>query len=219
MPYPFCDPREHSSNLQLTYEGYIDKMATFASSLIAGSYKVELFGSDVGADPSAIEDMRTTLASCHQVPTPEYEPIDSVRDLLIRIAAMDYVVTCRFHGVVFAHILNKPVLAIAHHAKVANLMGALGLSEYCVDIETFDPIRLTDTFQSLVSNAEQVKRVMATSLEIYRSRLASQYDTLFSPTSGHVSMPEATTPRTSEMGSRQVVCATSKARQVPPASS
>jgi polysaccharide pyruvyl transferase WcaK-like protein len=42
---------------------------------------------------------------------------------------MDYVVTCRLHGVIFAHLLNKPVLTIAHHPKVTELMAALGLSE------------------------------------------------------------------------------------------
>ena len=95
---------------------------------------------------------------------------------------MDYVVTCRFHGVVFAHILNKPVLAISHHPKVANLMNAPpGLAKYCVNIRTFDPIRLTETLESLINDTEWVKRRMAASLTDYRSKLATQFDTLFPP--------------------------------------
>jgi len=62
------------------------------------------------------------------IDTPPYEPVDSVDGPLSRMAAMDYIVTCRFHGVVLAHILNKPVLAISHHPKVTDLMAALGLS-------------------------------------------------------------------------------------------
>jgi len=40
---------------------------------------------------------------------------------------MDYVVTCRFHGVIFVHLLNKPILAVARHPKVAELMAGLEL--------------------------------------------------------------------------------------------
>ncbi len=178
MPYPFCDPREHASGHQVIYEDFIAKFAIFASSL-AKHYSLELFGSDAGADPSAIEDLRTVLQNRHNISVPPYDPVDSVRELLSRMSAMDYVVTCRFHGVVFAHLLNKPVLAISHHPKVANLMNALGLSKYCVDIQTFDPIRLTDTFASLVSDAEEVKSRMTASLAGYRSQLAIQFDDLF----------------------------------------
>jgi polysaccharide pyruvyl transferase WcaK-like protein len=54
----------------------------------------------------------------------------STHDLLATMSGMDYVITCRFHGVVFAHLLNKPVLAIAHHPKVVDLMTDLELSSY-----------------------------------------------------------------------------------------
>ncbi|MGB9029754.1 MAG: polysaccharide pyruvyl transferase family protein, partial [Acidobacteriaceae bacterium] len=92
---------------------------------------------------------------------------------------MDYIVTCRFHGVVLAHILNKPVLAISHHPKVADLMEALGLSQYCVDIRTFDPDRLADAFASLVDHTREIKSSMAASLAAYRAQAGAQFDLLF----------------------------------------
>lgn len=179
MPYPFCDPREHESGHQAIYDNLIAKMATFSSSLIEHSCELVLFGSDTGADPTSIEDLRIALRDCHNILTPQYEPIESVDELLSRMAKMDYVVTCRFHGVVFAHILNKPVLAISHHPKVANLMNALGLGKYCVDIATFDPIQLTALFESLVSHTDEIKSTLAASLTSYRSQLAIQFDDLF----------------------------------------
>lgn len=191
MPYPYCDPRECPSNPSAVYENLIDKMAVFASELVRRSYSLDLFGSDAGADPSAIEDLRTELKARHGILMPQSAPIDSVRGLMNRIAAMDYVVTCRFHGVVLAHIMNKPVLAISHHMKVANLMNALGLSKYCVDIRTFNPIDLAGTFASLVDDREEVKLRMAASLARYRSRLTRQFDDLFlrNPDRGMISEP------------------------------
>jgi polysaccharide pyruvyl transferase WcaK-like protein len=180
MPWPFCDPREYpSENLQALYEEYLAKFATFASSLVRYSCSLDLFGSDAGADPSAIEDLRNVLRAQQNIDTPPYAPVDSVDGLLSRMAGMDYVVTCRFHGVVLAHILHKPVLAISHHPKVADLMSALGLSRYCVDIRNFDPISLADTFASLVDHTREVKSSMAESLAVYRLRAAAQFDELF----------------------------------------
>jgi polysaccharide pyruvyl transferase WcaK-like protein len=200
MPYPFCDPREHPSDHQAIYEDLIAKMAIFASSVVKHSYSLKLFGSDTGADPSAIEDMRRVLRNSHNISTPQYEPAETVRELLSTMATMDYVVTCRFHGVVFAHILNKPVLAIAHHPKVTNLMNSLGLSRYCVDIQTFDPIRFTDTFASLVCDSERVKSKMQTNLAVYKSQLAIQFDDLFPRSSRQTKVPQATRARASGTG-------------------
>ncbi len=182
MPWPFCDPREYASeNLQALYDDYIAKFASFAASLVRYSCSLELFGSDAGADPAAIEDLRRVLREKHNIDTPPYEPIDSVDQLLARMAAMDYVVTCRFHGVVLAHILNRPVLAISHHPKVADLMAALGLAQYCADIRTFDPDRLADTFVSLVDHTSEVRTSMDASLAAYRAQATAQFDKLFPP--------------------------------------
>src|SRR4029077_20338767 len=115
----------------------------------------------------AIRDLQRTLLSNYGIPSPQYaanHSVKSVRDLLATMAGMDYVVTCRFHGVIFAHLLNKPVLAIAHHPKVTELMADLGLSSYCVDIRKFDRKLLEQKFAMMVVNSEEVKSRMASSL-------------------------------------------------------
>jgi polysaccharide pyruvyl transferase WcaK-like protein len=95
------------------------------------------------------------------------------------MSLMDYVVTCRFHGVVFAHLLNKPILALSHHSKVATLMNDIGLSQYCVDMDSFEADLLLSTFRLLVANCESIKGRLAVALARYRGELASQFDDLF----------------------------------------
>jgi polysaccharide pyruvyl transferase WcaK-like protein len=181
MQFPFSDLLKCPPNTQEIQNQLVDKMAAFTSLLASQSYSIQLFGSDTKADPPVIEDLRRTLSGRYHLSIPEYVPVTSVDDLLSRMAAMDYVVTCRFHGVVFAHLLNKPVLAIAHHPKVTHLMNALGLSKYCVDMRTFDPAHLMDTFKSLVEESDAVKKRLAASLADYHTRLATQWDGLFAP--------------------------------------
>jgi polysaccharide pyruvyl transferase WcaK-like protein len=179
MPFPFSDLLKYPANAQAIQDEFIDKIAKFASLLNGESYALRLFGSDIGADPAEIERLRGVLINRYKISLPEYVPIDSVDELLGRMAGMDYVVTCRYHGVVFAHLLNKPVLAIAHHPKVTHQMEALGLSRYCVDMLNFDPHRLMDTFTELVANKDMVKERMAASLAEYRAKSRSQFDEIF----------------------------------------
>jgi polysaccharide pyruvyl transferase WcaK-like protein len=176
MPYP--DPEKD----QIRYDEFIQKLALFSSWLVGQSCALTIFGTDIGVDPGAIEDLRKVLLSHHGLPSSQYSvnlAVRSAHDLLATMSRMDYVVTCRFHGVVFAHLLNKPVLAIAHHPKVMDLMADLKLSSYCVDIRDFDLKQLTERFTSMVVNAEEIKTCMAASLTRNRQRLRSQFDELF----------------------------------------
>ena len=174
MPYP--GPRGYLA------DEFIRELANFASWLVGQSYALTIFGTDIGVDPLAIEDLQMALLSHHGITSSQYSinhSVKSVHDLLATMSGMDYVVTCRFHGVVFAHLLNKPVLAVAHHPKVIDLMTDLGLSDYCVDIRDFDLKLLAERFASMVIDAEEIKSHMATSLKRNRQRLRSQFDELF----------------------------------------
>jgi len=181
MPFPFDDLARYPQNAQEIRDSLVKRMAAFASLVANMAFSLVLFGSDVRSDPPEIERLRTALLNRNGIALPEYLPHNSISELLNRMSDMDYVVTCRLHGVVFAHILNKPVLAISHHPKVTHLMKALGLSEYCVEMVDFDPIQLAEKFQSLVANTESVKEKMAMKLAEYRAQSAAQFDSVFPP--------------------------------------
>lgn len=178
MPFP-ADPPFDSKTRAIVYRDVIARFAMFTSTLVERSYPITLFGTDIGSDPAAIEDLRAQLRDHHGVDTRPYEPVYSLDEQLRQMSALDYVVTCRFHGVVFAHLLNKPVLAVSHHPKVTHLMQALGLSNYCVDIRTFDPADLAGRFDSMVKNRREIKTQMNASLARYKELLKSQFDELW----------------------------------------
>jgi polysaccharide pyruvyl transferase WcaK-like protein len=178
MNYP-VDPPFDAKEKQVIYDSLIERLAKFTSIVTQRRFSVALFGTDIGCDPAAIEDLRTRLRNHHNIITPPYESIESVDELLRRMSELDYVVTCRFHGVVFAHLLTKPVLAVSHHPKVTSLMAGLGLSQYCVDIRTFDPARLAERLECLVKNRNDVKSRLAATARDYRVQLARQFDVLW----------------------------------------
>lgn len=183
-PMAYSDPRVDQTSKPAVYADFIRNLGLFGSWLIEHDYSLSLFCSDIGIDPPTITDLALMLreqTGAERQPRITMPRVESIDDLLRAISLMDYVVTCRFHGVIFAHLLNKPVLALAHHPKVSTLMADLGLQQYCLDIRTCDVDALQKTFISLVKNKDEIKSRMAERLACYQEQLSTQFDTLFPP--------------------------------------
>lgn len=180
-PMAYCDPRRHWQKEQAVYERYIRDFASFGKWLRQNDYRLALFSTEISWDSHALEEVNTLLGNANsdlRQPV-KREVIAGVDELLFSMQVMDYIVTSRFHGVVFAHLLNKPVLALSPHPKVSSLMNHLGLAKYCVDIRNGDVSLLQETFLSLVANRVEIKSRMAEKAACYERTLLTQFDELF----------------------------------------
>lgn len=181
-PMAYCDPRVYWDKNQAVYDCYIRKLALFASWIMGNNRRLMLFSTEIQFDSAAIDDVATAVqrttygTSAHSVIR---KHVTTIQDLLSIMSSMDYIVTSRYHGVVFAHLMNIPVLAISHHPKVATLMREVGLSEYCIDIRRFDVDALITKFSHLVDNRDKVKETIASHTACYKARLSTQFDHLF----------------------------------------
>lgn len=181
-PMAYCDPRFYWKKDKDIYDSLIRELSLFATYLVRHRYRLILFSTDFWFDSMAIEDLYAAVksefgsadAGCITRPA-----ITTARELLRHVARMDYVVTCRFHGAVFAHLLTKPVLALSHHMKIATFMDDLGLSEYCIDINGITAEVLVQKFVSLVANRERIRNSMSGTLARYQRELSLQFDNLF----------------------------------------
>ena len=194
-PMAYGDPRMSPQHSQAAYAAFVRQLGGFGSWLIRSGFCLTLFCTDIGVDPPVIEDVETLLRTDRQVHVSEIHRGGSLTrvhqwstaDVLTNMSSMDYVVTCRFHAVVFASMLNIPVLAIGHHPKVTALMNDLGLGRYCVDIRDCSPTALTGAFESLVDDHHKIKNQMAEKLIVYRTQLGIQFDQLFPAAKVHAS--------------------------------
>ena len=98
--------------------------------------------------------------------------------LLTQLSQTDIVVASRFHNVLLAVLLNKPVVAISFHEKVDALMTAAGLESFCLDIENLDVDRLKQQFADAERNANELKLKLERTTENYRKSLDCQYTTI-----------------------------------------
>src|SRR5262249_41384672 len=154
--------------------------------LLNQSHTVVLFGTDIGVDPLAVDDMRRAMgdAPWEERGLEIAARMNSFDELMATMSSVDCVVTCRFHVVVFADVLNKSVLALAHHPKVSTLMREIGLEKYCLDIDTFGVDALCRTFEALTADQDAVAVAMARTADLYREALRRQFDALFPPVEG-----------------------------------
>ena len=181
-PIAYRDPRIYYDKDRTAYETFLKKLAVFSAWLGRNSYRVALFTTDIWFDAATMEDLSAAIRGMEVSASDEWmarEEVTNTEELLYGMSSMDYVITCRFHGVIFAHLMNIPVLAIAHHPKVSALMADLGLGEYCVDIDNFGVDEVIDRFQQLVTNREAIKVQMAARSGLYREKLKQQFDGLF----------------------------------------
>jgi polysaccharide pyruvyl transferase WcaK-like protein len=163
-----------------TYTAYLESLAVFATWLLEHDYDIRLLLGD--GDTIVIEEFRSVLQSrlgSHDEERIIEQPIASVQDVLAELAATDVVVATRFHNVLLAMLLNKPVIAISFHHKCSSLMRQMKLSEYCHEIHHMDADRLIGQFRRLEQNREAVKRTIDQGVDEVRAALDEQYDLLF----------------------------------------
>jgi polysaccharide pyruvyl transferase WcaK-like protein len=164
-----------------THRKYLESMVTFARWLLTHDYDIRVLIGEV-SDRNASEEFRSLLkASLDQYD--EQRIIDqaalSVEQLLPQIAATDMVVATRFHNIVLALLLNKPVISISFHHKCTSLMEEMGLSDYCQDINHMDAGRLIQQFRDLERNADKLKPVIREKVKQSRKALDEQYGLIF----------------------------------------
>lgn len=181
-PTGFCDPRRWPKKDAAAYSRYLDKLEALSLWLLEQGYRVEFFSSDVVGDIYAIADLRQRLllrATQEQAAALSFRPMLTLRELLQQIAGFDYVVTCKFHGIVFSQMLQKPVLSLSYLPKMDHLMSAVGRPEYSIPIDRFELEPLKQQFRLLVNEHEQIRSLFQTTTAEHNRALQADFNRLF----------------------------------------
>jgi len=164
------------------YRTYLEAMATFTGWLLNHEYTVRLLIGDVSYDRRAKHDLVKALARDRVTYDDRQlidEPVFSVDQLLAQLATTDMVVATRFHNVLLALLLNKPVVSIAYDPKIDALMAEAGLAAYCQSIDDVDVQELIEKFSRLEATSGTVKTDLKRRVEQHRRVLDEQYAVIF----------------------------------------
>ena len=160
------------------YRDYLDTMAGFVVWLQAQGHTVRLIIGDAQYDTRVREDLIALLearGAGAEAPLLLSEPIPTVEELLRQLGETDAVVSPRFHNLVLALMLNKPVIALSDLPKVTALLVDLGLGRFCLSLEGLTAGALTGCFTQLQSEAASLRASIRDSVEAYRHSVNDQY--------------------------------------------
>jgi polysaccharide pyruvyl transferase WcaK-like protein len=166
---------------QAKYATFISKLAAFVTWLLENGYTVRLLIGDSLYDDKVKQDVLELLPTsvdndnCHII----NESISSVANVLSAVASADIVVSARFHNILLAIMLNKPVISLSYHDKFAALVSGVGLGEYCHDIDQLDVMALAQQIVQLEQRADDVRLRLKHKVEEYRRALDEQYARIF----------------------------------------
>lgn len=182
-PIGFGDPRIWARHDADQYRDYLDKLTAFTMWLRSQGYAVRIFSAEQSVDLYAIQDLRARFTESLPIDVVDAmvgSPAADVRTLIAEMAGFDFVVTSKFHGVVFSHLLQKPVVAVSYHNKIDDLMRAADDSTRCLSIADFSVEELERAFVSAVREASALKAKYRQLTATRAALLASQFDDVFS---------------------------------------
>ena len=162
------------------YTRYLSCLAEFTAFLTEKGYRVMFFKSS-GIDPLAIQDLKTTILQRWPVGVLDMiavPTVETLQELLREVKKVDFVVATRLHGVILSHILGKPVLAISYDRKVRTHMQDVGQEKYTLDLNSINSTDLISCFQTLVGEAEEVRRNVRKHVLSFRESIEKQFEHL-----------------------------------------
>ncbi|HVT93838.1 MAG TPA: polysaccharide pyruvyl transferase family protein [Bryobacteraceae bacterium] len=181
-PIGFCDSRIWPRKNDPVYHEYLRKITQFSVWLLMQGYDLRVFTTDPSVDGLAIEDLRAQLSlrlSPEMINRAFGPPAWGVEDVLQVMSACDFIVTPKFHGIIFSQLLGKPVIALSYHRKMEVAMQAVDQGRFCTDIEHFDSDWLTAAFLALTDESSGIRMAQKTAVEARLAILTAQFDHLF----------------------------------------
>jgi polysaccharide pyruvyl transferase WcaK-like protein len=160
---------------------YISKMKKFAAWLLQQGFVIRVIAGDVG-DYVPIQELIDYVAKegePHWRDQMIVEKITNVNEVFDQISKTDIVVASRFHNVLCALMLERPVISLGYHKKNELLMQGMGLGQYCEHIENFTYEWLIEQFDSGLREAEHISCQIHDHLGHNRDLLDEQYKMLF----------------------------------------
>ena len=143
-----------------SYRDYLGVMADFVVWLQAQGHSVRLIIGDAQYDTRVREDLIDLLearGASAKEPLLLSNPVPTVDELLRQLRETNAVISPRFHNLVLALMLNKPVIALSDLPKVTALLVDLGLGRFCLPLEGLKTQDLTGRFVQLQNDAEDLK--------------------------------------------------------------
>jgi polysaccharide pyruvyl transferase WcaK-like protein len=171
---------------------YLESMVDFVRWLLECGYAVRILTGDQ-VDDEAVQDFVSLLERTITIPDGRFSasPARSFLEIRDQMEPADLVIATRYHNLVCALMLRKPVISVGYSRKNDLLMADMGLKDFCQHIERLDIDLLMRDFDRVAADLSVWRDRIAAGNMKYRKRLDEQFIRLFG-----ISSPAESTPHT-----------------------
>jgi len=144
------------------FDLYLDKLARFVTHLLERGHRVKLLTGET-TDMEAVDALLARLRVVAAGSVTERVStglVSSLHDLMEEISETDIVIATRFHNIVCALKMEKPVISLGYSAKNDVLLAEMGLDEYCQHVDTFDVEVLIAQFEKSIIETQKIKNAI-----------------------------------------------------------
>lgn len=180
------------------HAAYVEKLTHFVRWLLDSGRTVRLFIGD-SCDHEVVDTVLADARAYRPDLDPAVivaEPISSYQDLMRAMAPVGSVVATRYHNVMCALMLAKPVISVGYAMKNEELMSSMGLAEYCLSVASLELDELIGRFTEMEAQAERLRSGMIEGCRASARQLDRQFaelSALLFPPAGEAG--ESATPR------------------------
>lgn len=176
--YGWRNSQRHGAHI---YADYTAKIGRFVVWLLEQGYAVHLLTGEIPTDRRPVQDVMQAVQSAVSAELRSHLSVPEINkpdDVFAVIDATDLVVATRFHNVISALLLCRPVLSLGYSKKNDALLAEMGIGQFCQAVDEFSVEKLQEQFQALAAMAPDVAAQICRRVDSYRSLLDVQYDLL-----------------------------------------
>jgi polysaccharide pyruvyl transferase WcaK-like protein len=155
---------------------YEQTMVAFVAWLLDEGYAVRLLTGDIW-DDSCLQRVLQAIRARHPDLSPGQlvaEPARDLHELMTQMGDVEVVMAARYHNVITALRLAKPVLALAYAPKARQALEQFGLSPYIHRLDAIDLPRLKEQFRALYVHRAEIRRQLRHKLSDIQCQLQAQ---------------------------------------------
>lgn len=160
------------------YKRYIHELCEVVTRLIQAGAHVAIFQSDDTDTPiiGEIFDEIVPRLNATERSALTQAPVDSLEELFDIYRQSHVVVASRLHGILLAHVIETPVVAISYDRKVATHMHDIGQVDFCLDITDFSSTHVLEAIDYMAAHQPMISKGLSSHVADCRAKLSMQYD-------------------------------------------
>jgi polysaccharide pyruvyl transferase WcaK-like protein len=157
-----------------THAAYMDLISSFVTWLVRNDLTVKLLPGDRKDEDTAAE-IRDSIQDPRLAGFVEVACPDSFSALLQHMQQVDWLVVTRYHNIVGAALVAKPVISLNHRQKNVELMTGLCLKQFQLPLRLADDASICEQFTELRRMTDNVSRQLEASSREYHRRTQEQW--------------------------------------------